>query len=283
MQEAASIRQFCLRILDSGDLATKLLPPRDASGKLLCDRAPGAPETRLSPARDPELSLGDGAEKLPRPGQLGDREARATCLARFAHHELMAVELFAWALLRWPDLPEDLRRLWLITLSEEQLHCQLYLDRLAAHGSDLSRHSRSDYFWKQRPVIEQSPHGPKAFLSAMGLTLEQANLDFTLVYRDGFREGGDEESAQICQRVHDDEIIHVQRALEWLMRLSPEHENDDISAYEQTVPFPLAASRAKGRRFSAAARRSAGLSEPFIEHVRTARSSQQLAGSSKRP
>ena len=26
----------------------------------------------------------------------------------------------------------------------------------------------------------------------MGLTLEQANLDFTLLYRDGFREAGDE-------------------------------------------------------------------------------------------
>ena len=282
MQEVASIRQFCLRILDSGDLATKLLPPRDASGSLLPEGAPGAPENRLSPARDPELSLSSGAEKLPRPGQLSDPEARAACLARFAHHELMTVELFAWALLRWPDLPEELRRLWLITLSEEQVHCRLYLDRLAAHGSDLSRHSRSDYFWKQRPVIEESPHGPKAFLSAMGLTLEQANLDFTLVYRDGFREAGDEKSAEVCQRVHDDEVIHVRRASEWLMRLSPEYGNDAIAAYEETVPFPLAASRAKGRRFSVEARRSAGLSEPFIEHVRTARSSQQLAGSSKR-
>ena len=281
MQEAASIRQFCLRILDSGDLATKLLPPRDASGSLLPEGVPGAPENRLSPARDPELSLSSGAEKLPRPGQLGDPEARAACLARFAHHELMTVELFAWALLRWPDLPEELRRLWLITLSEEQVHCRLYLDRLAAHGSDLSRHSRSDYFWKQRPVIEESPHGPKAFLSAMGLTLEQANLDFTLVYRDGFREAGDEESAQTCQRVHDDEVAHVRRASEWLLRLSSGQEDDPIAVYEETVPFPLAASRAKGRRFSVASRRSAGLSEPFIEHVRTARSSQQLAGSAK--
>ena len=115
----------------------------------------------------------------------------------------------------------------------------------------------------------------------MGLTLEQANLDFTLVYRDGFREAGDEESAQICQRVHDDEVSHVRRASEWLMRLSGGDNEDPVAVYDETVPFPLAASRAKGRRFSVASRRSAGLSEPFIEHVRTARSSQQLAGSSK--
>lgn len=281
MEDEITVREFCLRILDSGDLKTKLRAPRNAAGKLLGDGDPGSPETRMSPTRDPELSLSQGADRLPRPGQLTDPEARARCLARFAHHELMAVELFAWALLRWPDLPPELRKLWLVTLEEEQLHCRLYLGRLAAHGSELSQHTRSDYFWKQLPGIAQSPHGPRAFLSAMGLTLEQANLDFTLVYRDGFREAGDEESAQICQRVHDDEVAHVRRAAEWLMRLSSSQEDDTISAYEETVPFPLAASRAKGRRFSVVSRRSAGLSEPFIEHVRTARSSQQLAGSSK--
>ena len=281
MQDARTVREFCLDILDSGDLSSKLRAPRDSAGKLLCDREPGTPEIRMSPVRDPDLSLSEGADRLPRPGQLGDPDARARCLARFAHHELQAVELFAWALLRWPDLPSELRRLWLVTLEEEQLHCRLYLGRLAAHDSDLSQHTRSDYFWKQLPGIAQSPHGPRAFLSAMGLTLEQANLDFTLVYRDGFREAGDEESARICQRVHDDEVAHVRRAAEWLIRLSPGQEEDPISAYEETVPFPLAASRAKGRRFSTVARRAAGLSDPFIEHVRTARSSQQLAGSSK--
>ena len=282
MEDANTVHEFCLRVLDSGDLATKLLPPRDTVGNPLCDRTPGAPVVRESPARDAELSLSSGADRRPHPGQLSDPRVRATCLARFAHHELMAVELFAWALLRWPDLPSELRQLWLINLAEEQRHCQLYLDRLAVHNSDLSTHTRSDYFWKQLPAIARSPQGPRAFLAAMGLTLEQANLDFTLLYRDGFREAGDEESARACQRVHDDEVAHVRRASEWLMRLSPDHEADPISAYEETVPFPLAAIRAKGRRFSVASRRSAGLSEPFIEHVRTARSSQQLAGSSKR-
>ncbi|MAI77937.1 MAG: hypothetical protein CL917_03275 [Deltaproteobacteria bacterium] len=281
MGKEPSIREFCINLLDQGDLASKLAPPRTAHGAPLADNDPGQAIFRSHPAREPKLSLSSGAEPLPRPGQLRQAEARARCLARFAHHELMAVELFAWALLRWPDLPAELRRLWLATLAEEQIHCRLYLDRLAAHGSDLSEHCRSDYFWKQLPAIEGSPHGPKAFLAAMGLTLEQANLDFTLVYRDGFREAGDLQSAQVCQRVHDDEVLHVRRAAEWLIRLSPEHGEDGVAAYEESVPFPLAANRAKGRRFDQKARRSAGLSEAFIEHVRTARSSQQVAGSTK--
>jgi len=108
----------------------------------------------------------------------------------------------------------------------------------------------------------------------MGLTLEQANLDFTLLYRDAFREAGDEASAQVCQRVHDDELRHVRLASEWLARLSPDAE-DDVSAYERAVPFPLGPARAKGRRFDASARKRAGLSPAFIERVRTARSTQE--------
>ena len=97
--------------------------------------------------------------------------------------------------------------------------------------------------------------GPQAFLCAMGLTLEQANLDFSLVYRDAFRAAGDEESARACERVHEDEIRHVALASRWLRALSPEEE--EVDRYLAAVPFPLSAARAKARRFDAAARRRA--------------------------
>ena len=45
----------------------------------------------------------------------------------------------------------------------------------------------------------------------------------------------------------------------------------DVDAYLEAVPFPFAPTRAKGRAFDADARRRAGLSEAFIETVRTAR------------
>jgi hypothetical protein len=51
--------------------------------------------------------------------------------------------------------------------------------------------------------------------------------------------------------------------------------SDDVALYEAVVPFPLGASRAKGRRFEPTPRRRAGLSDRFIEHVRAARSSQE--------
>jgi uncharacterized ferritin-like protein (DUF455 family) len=108
----------------------------------------------------------------------------------------------------------------------------------------------------------------------MGLTFEQANLDFTLIYRDGFRNAGDEASAQVCQRIHDDEVGHVRMAARWMRALAPEGCGE-IEAYCEAVPFPLAAARAKARRFDEASRRRAGLGEEFIAFVRGARSSQE--------
>lgn len=269
-----TLREFCRRIVESGGLEAKLAPPVGPSGELLLDDPAESPLSIDRPARDHGLEMHPGAEPLPRPGELTSRDARARCLARFANHELMAIEFFAWALLRWPDLPAELRRGFVAVLAEEQTHCRLYIDRLHALESALSDHRLSDYFWKHAPAIAASPQGPRAFLCAMGLTFEQANLDFTLIYRDGFRNAGDEESAQICQRIHDDEVGHVRMAARWMRALTPDGQGD-IDAYRESVPFPLAAARAKGRRFDESARRRAGLSEEFIAFVRSARSSQE--------
>jgi len=262
-----SVHNFCRRLLDAGDLATKLAPPLAEDGSPLVD-LPAAPLRIDRPARVPGIRLHQGAEKLPRLKELVAADARAATLARFAHHELLAVELFAWALLRWPDLPPPLRRGFLLTLAEEQAHLSLYLGRLEALGSRLEDHRLSDYLWKHLPAIERG--GPLAFLAAMGLTFEQANLDFSLLYRDAFRGVDDEESALVLQRVHDDEIGHVKLAAHWFGRLKAPSRSD-VEAYVEVIPFPLSAARAKGRRFDVAARRKAGLSEEMIEHVRSAR------------
>jgi uncharacterized ferritin-like protein (DUF455 family) len=270
--------EFCRSILESGDLATKLTPPT-AGAFEPCQPPTDDRGVPMRPARDPALSMRGQVERLPRPGALGDPKARAECLARFAHHELMAVEMFAWAILRWPDLPHRVQRGLLGILADEQTHCRLYLARLDAHGSDLGAHVLSDYFWKHARAIADSPAGPAAFFAAMGLTFEQGNLDFSPLYRDAFREAGDEASAKVCERVHREEIEHVRFAARELPGLAPDGDAGatDIELYERCVPFPLSASRAKGKRFDAAARREAGLSPEFIEYVRGARSPQELS------
>ena len=278
MPDAGTLRARCLAIVSSPELEQKLAPGIES----LPDPDRGAPLYLERPARAPELALRGGAARLPRPDQLGSPAARAVCLRRFAHHELQAVELFAWALLLWPELDPELRRELAFVLADEQRHCRMYLERLRAHGEELGGAPLSDYFWKHASAIRAHPRGPLAFLAAMGLTLEQANLDFTALYAEGFRRAGDEASARVSERVHADERRHVALAARWLTRLAPAGEGE-VESYTASVPFPLEASRAKARRFDAAARRAAGLSEALIEHVRTARATQESRPRHRRP
>lgn len=300
-----NVREFCVSILRCGDLESKLRRPRSASGDFLPDNDRHPALLVSSPARDPALAMGSGTERLPRLNQLGDPRARMECLERFANHELMAIELFAWALLAYPDLPSGLRRGFLRVLEEEQIHLGLYLERLrdlrasssprpkkaAAEsgskdegGAPFTTLPLGNYFWQQVPVLSASPYGPRAFLAAMGLTFEQANLDYSLLYRDAFRDAGDDETARVIERVHRDEIGHVRLAATWMRRLTTEDRHQDVDRdggrrvscrsdvqlYVETVPFPLSAARAKGRRFDAESRRRAGLSEEMIAFVRDA-------------
>lgn len=266
----SGLRAWCLSLLECGDLATKLSAPTAPDGALRADDLGGEPLFVASPARDPEIALSAGSESLPKLSALADPQARALCLERFAHHELQAVELFAWALLAYPELPPQARRGMVGAIVDEQRHCRLYLERLEAHGRRFGEGALSDYFWKHVPEIRASEAGPRAFLSAMGLTFEQANLDFTLVYRDAFRQAGDEETAQVLELVHREEVGHVRLAVDWLRKLDGEAQSL-TEAYERSVPFPLCAARAKGRRFDVASRERAGLDADFIEHVRGAK------------
>jgi uncharacterized ferritin-like protein (DUF455 family) len=261
-----SIHAWARSILEDGSLDAKLAaPPVDA-----VDDFAIAPLDIDAPARAPRLAMIEGAEKLPALRELSRPEARAVTISRFAHHELMALELFAWALLRFPSAPPALRRGLVAALVEEQAHLRLYLERLAAHGVAFGDEPLSGYFWKLVPSIRAAADPLAAFLCAQGLTLEQANLDFTVLYRDAFRAAGDDASAAVMQRVHDDEIGHVRLARTWIMR-DATAADDDAVRYREHVPFPLSAARAKGRRFEVGARRRAGLSDAFISFVRDAK------------
>lgn len=277
-----TLRQFCSGILASGDLKSKLSPPRQQDGQPLDDSNPGHPLYIAHPVRNPEIAMAAGLPNLPEVDELKRPEGRIKCLARFAHHELMAVELFAWALLRWTELAAELRQAFLRVLADEQRHCRLYVDRLTELGGTFFEPPHSNCFWKHVPAISESPHGPSAFLAGVGLTLEQANLDLTLLYREAFAAAGDKQSADVLLRVHEDEINHVAMAAHWIKLLGPPG-SDLIEAYSEAVPFPLSAAGARARRFDVSARQRAGLGEAFIEFVRRAQSSQDDLGARATP
>ncbi|HEY0781598.1 MAG TPA: DUF455 family protein, partial [Thermoanaerobaculia bacterium] len=179
-----------------------------------------------------------------------------------ANHELQAAELFAWALLAFPDAPAAFRRGLLDILIEEQRHTRMYRARLAAAGADLGDFPVHGYFWSKVGTFTT----PLRFVCAMSLTFENANLDHTLDYAAAARKARDEKTARVIDRVHQEEIGHVRFGWTWLQRL----KSDDLSMWEAftaNLTWPLRPLRAKGRTFDVAGREAAGLDADFIHRL----------------
>ena len=140
----------------------------------------------------------------------------------------------------------------------------LYLQRLHTHGVAFGDQPVTGHFWNK---LEQLAT-PLGFVCAMGLTFENANLDFAGDYAIAARAAGDNATAEVLDVVHADEIGHVAFAWTWLRKLVP--DGDPWSTYLSAVTFPLGPHRARGRNFDADARRRAGMSPEFIAQLASA-------------
>ena len=60
----------------------------------------------------------------------------------FANHELLATELMALVLLKFPDAPAAFRKGVLETLKDEQEHTRLYIERMKASAASSSANCR---------------------------------------------------------------------------------------------------------------------------------------------
>ena len=251
-----TLAELALAILEADTLAGKLLAipagaPDEPRGPARLVTAPARPhELRVRPAR---------AGRVPPVAGMHDREQRARILHALANHELQAVELFAWALLAYPDAPARFRRGLAVILGEEQRHMRLYMDRLGALGHRMGDFPVTGHFWNHLGQFSSPVH----FVCVMGLTFENANLDFAQEYAAAARALGDEETAAALDEVHRDEIRHVRFAWRWLRRWRGEHASG-WRAYLDSVSPPLGPGRARGRDLCIASRRAAGLDEEFI-------------------
>ena len=187
---------------------------------------------------------------------------RGLVLHFFANHELLALELMALALLKFPQAPEKFRRGLVQTLKDEQEHVRLYQQRMQEIGVEFGQIPVGDFFWKAIGPMET----PMDFVTGLSLTLEQANLDYARHYAQVYRQLDDPETAAILERIYRDEIGHVKRGLTWFRRWQ-ETELSEWEAYRQTLRFPLGPARAKGIGFNRAGRLKAGFSADYIDEL----------------
>jgi len=248
----------------TGTLPEKLTAAGDDG---LTDDHPGDPETVRAPARDAALAWSATRSDVPQ-GDLSDPQRRAALLHAFANHELLAIELFALMLLRFPDAPQAFRRGLASTLQDEQRHLRLYVDRLEALGVPFGSLPLNRYLWDAMAELPD----PLQFVTVMALTFEQANLDHMQSTAVALREVGDSESAAILERIGREEVQHVALGLRWFERWRAAEETT-WEAYTRLLPPPLTPRRARGDAVWEEGRLRAGLSPDFVRELKVFSSS----------
>jgi uncharacterized ferritin-like protein (DUF455 family) len=256
------LRDFALRLVTSEDLEEKLGPPT-GGWSALSDRRPGPALCFARPGRPPGLAIVPASRvRVPALAGMADPEQRGRILHALANHELQAAELFAWALLAFPEAPGAFRRGLVRILLEEQRHTRMYAARLEDAGARFGDFPVNGYFWgKARDIAS-----PLGFLCAMSLTFENANLDHTVETAEAARRAGDEKSAAVIEAVQRDEVGHVRFGWTWLQVFKRDDESA-WDAYRANLAWPLRPAKAKGRSFNRPGREAAGLDDEFIRRL----------------
>ncbi|MBM3834869.1 MAG: DUF455 family protein [Verrucomicrobia bacterium] len=255
------LREFAEQVLFATTLDQKLQCP-----ERIVDKNPGPPVFAPStPGRPSALRFkqqGSSGGDFPGVHRLDHEEERGRLLHFFANHELLATELMALVLLRFPDAPAAFRRGVLQTLKDEQVHTTLYIERMRQCGIEFGELPVSGFFWKAVSRMES----PMDYVARLSLTFEQANLDFAPHFAQRFSEAGDLETAHLLDRIYRDEIGHVAYGLKWFRRWKTPHESD-WDAFCRHLKFPLSPQRAKGIALDVEGRRAAGFESEFIDKL----------------
>lgn len=253
------IRELAERILSAQTLDEKLFFPEE-----LTDENPGPPLRFDEPSRPSHMGFSrrGAKEKLPSFADHGKEENRIICLHRFAGHELLAVEMMAFALLAFPDSPKSFRKGVAHTLKEEQGHVLLYAERLKEMGATFGDLPLYRHFWMHTSFLQT----PLQYISLMSLTFEMANLDFAPHYGSSFEKVGDFQSANLMKTIFTDEIRHVRFGLKWLKNFqSPEHT--PWETWLSSLSPKVHPRRAKGFLYSRSARQEAGVDAEWIANL----------------
>ena len=260
-----NVNEYAERVLLSTDLSEKL---RLGNTPVFFDQSRFSIEKDFLPGRPDCLKLEKDAKasRVPLPARpaLVDDKSRGTLLHFFANHELLAAELMALALLKFPDAPVEFRKGLFETLKEEQKHTLWYLGRMNECGVELGEFPVSRFFWDTVSTMET----PFDYVARLSLTFEQANLDYSRHFGEIMAEAGDRRTARILGKIYRDEIRHVGYGLKWF-RTWKSPSQSDWEAYQKSLALPLSPSRAKGNgtHFNEEGRFECGLDEDFIRSL----------------
>jgi uncharacterized ferritin-like protein (DUF455 family) len=224
-----------------------------------------------NPGRNKNINFSSKQLKFPAKNKLATIEGAGIALHFFANHELLAIEMMAMAILKYPlqgEAGDHFRKGMISTIRDEQKHFTLYNQRMESLGIEFGDLPVNDFFWKQIhdcPTIE-------SFHAMMSLTFESANLDFAYYYKGIFKDCEDFETANILEIVLEDELRHVAAGWNYLNDFSTKSKKDIWDHYLSLLPGKITPARAKGINFNCELRKRAGLNSHFINKIKNYKS-----------
>jgi uncharacterized ferritin-like protein (DUF455 family) len=258
-QKNETLDQWLSKLFFSTQLNDKLDPPNpwdDKELKITIDIS------KEDPGRGERIQFSNERIKFPKAVNLQYEKPKAMALHYFANHELLAIEIMAWALLKFkPRCPQLIREM-IDTIVDEQKHFTMYLRRMNKLGVKFGEYPLNDFFWKHFKKIQSIDQ----YFSLMSLTFETANLDFMIYFSKIFRNFDDQETSNILNTVLKDELRHVKLGHQFLFE---KYQNDMWEKYCQLLPWPITPARSKGIEPNAEIRKQVFLSERFFtEYMR---------------
>ena len=252
------ISAYARRVLLSPELEQKLapcdMPPTDET--------PGDPLRVQQPARTSDLQFAAPrtAPPMPKPPALREPAKRAIAHHIMANHELQALEVMAAVLLAFPSAPTAFRTCMVQILQDERRHTRMHMEQASRLGLQFGELPVNGYIWARTSQFQD----PLDYVVSLPLVFENCNLDHTLELEEIFLEAGDSRSAGVMRAIHRDEIEHVRFGVQWLQAMKPA-DQPDHEAWLAKLQWPLQAHKARGHQFDADSRRTAGLSEEWID------------------
>lgn len=257
------LREWAEQVFAADSVEGKLWTPPGGL-KALTDEKPGKAVMWSAPPRPAHMQVAPKRERkrIPSPKAMDRKDMRIRCLHAFANHELMALELMAWALLAFPDADKKFRKGLANVLIDEQRHFAMYSKHIEDMGAKFGDVPLNDHFWQAACKI----NNPLDWVCTMHLTFEQANLDHAPFYRKVFEGVDDQKSADLMQVIFEDEIRHVRFGSHWLKKMQPEGKTM-FETYAAHCSAGRSPARARGLEFLPEGRREAGLDEDFIRQL----------------
>ncbi|WP_186649842.1 DUF455 family protein [Fluviispira vulneris] len=257
LKEFAEIILFGTNIAHDKLLEPKLLTDDISYQAIIAPKFPGRPNHLCFE----KMKL---KKKLPFPNneQLKSEQQRGFVLHFFANHELLAMEIMALVLLKFPNAPKSFRMGIARTILEEQKHMSLYLNRMQELNVEFGEIPVNDFFWNCLSQMQS----PLDFVTQMSMTFEQANIDYSLYYKDLMLKINDLKTANILDIVYKEEIGHLKHGVTWFERMRDPAQSQ-WDAYVSSLKLPLSPARAKGTIYDREGRKLAGLSDDYINEL----------------